>query len=102
MRLIDKRTNAIEYLPGVSCAEMLLTGLGTLGSLARQGLRLEEGMSLVLVEPNDIECEATVHLDWSRTDPAGRKGEWVARSDHGLVRDPENKRGGSCIGRLLI
>jgi ribosomal protein L37AE/L43A len=82
--------NAIEYPPGVSFAEMPLTGFGTLGSLARQGLRLSEGMALVLFEPNDIECEATVHFDWSRTDPAGRKGEWVARFDHRLVRDIEN------------
>jgi hypothetical protein len=82
--------NAIEYPPSVSCAEMPLTGFGTLGSLARQGLRLEEGMSLVLFEPNDIECEATIHFDWSRTDPAGRNGEWVARFAPRLVRDLEN------------
>lgn len=82
--------NAIERSPDVSFAELPLTGFGTLGSLSRLGLRLSEGMSLVLFEPNDIECEATVHFDWSRTDPARRKGEWVARFDPRLVRDLEN------------
>jgi ribosomal protein L37AE/L43A len=82
--------NATEHPPGASFAEMPLTGFGTLGSLARQGVRLSEGMSLLLFEPNDIECEATVHFDWSRTDPAGRKGEWVARFDHRSVQDVEN------------
>ena len=77
--------NAIEHLPGESFAEMPLTGYGTLASLARQRLRLSEGMALVLFEPNDIECEVTVHFDKKRTDPAGRKGEWVARFDHRSV-----------------
>ena len=79
--------NAIEYSGDASIAEMPLTGFGTLASLASQGVRLHEGMSLVLFEPDDIECAATVHFDRSRTDPAGRQGEWVARFDHRTVRD---------------
>jgi hypothetical protein len=79
--------NAIEYPPGKPLAEMPLTGFGTLASLAMQRIRLAEGMAVVLFEPNDIECEATVHFDASRVDPAGRQGEWVARFDHRLVRD---------------
>jgi hypothetical protein len=79
--------NAIESRPGESAAEMSLTGFGTLASLARQRLRLSEGMPVVLFEPNDIECEATVHFDTSRTVPAGRQGEWIARFDHRMVRD---------------
>jgi ribosomal protein L37AE/L43A len=79
--------NAIEYPPDAPLAEMPLTGYGTLASLARQRLRLSEGMALVLFETNDIECEVTVHFDRSRTDPAGRQGEWVARFDHRLVQD---------------
>jgi hypothetical protein len=83
--------NAIEYPPGKPLAEMPLTGFGTLASLATQRIRLAEGMALVLFEPNDIECEATVHFDPSRVDPAGRQGEWIARFDHRLVRDtPRN------------
>jgi ribosomal protein L37AE/L43A len=77
--------NAIEYLPNSGRAEMRLTGYGTLASLARQRLRLSEGMPLVLFEPDDIECEVTVHFDSERTDPAGRKGEWVARFNHHSV-----------------
>lgn len=79
--------NAIEYTPDAQHAMMPLTGYGTLASLARQRLRLSEGMALVLIEPNDIECEVTVHFDRMRTDPAGRQGAWVARFDHRLVRD---------------
>ena len=82
--------NAIEYPADKPFAEMPLTGFGTLSSLARQGLRLSENMALILCEPNDIECEVTVHFDMSRTDPAGRQGEWVARFDLRLVRDLPN------------
>jgi hypothetical protein len=83
--------NAIEYPPGEAFAEMPLTGFGTLASLAMQRIRLSEGMALVLFEPSDIECEATVHFDSSRVDPAGRRGEWTARFDHRLVRDAAEK-----------
>jgi hypothetical protein len=81
--------NAIEYLgEGSSSAEVPLTGYGTLASLARQKLRLFEGMAVLLYEPSDIECEAVVHFDYSRKDPAGRVGAWVARiADHRAIRD---------------
>jgi ribosomal protein L37AE/L43A len=82
--------NAIEYTPDKPFAEMPLTGFGTLASLARQRLRLFEGMRLILFESNDIECEATAHFDRSRIDPAGRQGEWIARFDHRLIRDLPN------------
>jgi len=79
--------NAIEYLDDErSMAQMALTGYGTLGSLARQGLRLTEGMALLLYEPNDIECEALAHFQSSRRDPAGRMGAWVARLDPRNIR----------------
>ena len=79
--------NAIEYLPEEpSLAEVALTGYGTLASLATQRLRLSEGMAVLIFEPNDIECEATVHFDSSRRDPAGRVGEWVARVEHRNIR----------------
>jgi hypothetical protein len=77
--------NAIEH--GASdkdLAAIPLTGYGTLSSLAAQGLRLSEGMRVLIYEPEDIECEALIHFDPSRTDPAGRSGEWVA-----LVRPAE-------------
>ena len=79
--------NAIEHTSNTSAAEMPLTGYGTLASLARQKLRLTEGMALLLFEPNDIECEVTVHFDRSRNDPAGRIGEWVARFDPRKIQD---------------
>lgn len=80
--------NAVEYLDDErSQARMALTGYGTLASLARQRLRLAEGMALVLYEPNDIECEAVMHFDTSRRDPAGRLGEWVAVFDPRKIRN---------------
>jgi hypothetical protein len=80
--------NAIEYpVKGGSIAEIPLTGYGTLASLSRQSLRLIEGMKMVLYEPNDIECEGVAHFDRTRTDPAGRHGEWVARINHRLTKD---------------
>jgi hypothetical protein len=80
--------NAIEYLDNERRqAEMALTGYGTLSSLARQKLQLQEGMALLLFEPNDIECEVTVHFDSERRDPAGRLGEWVARFDPRTIKD---------------
>ena len=78
--------NPIEYPLGSDFAEMPLTGFGTLSSLARQRLRLLEGMEVLLFEPNDIECKATVHFDRSRIDPAGRQGEWVARFDPSSIQ----------------
>ncbi len=95
--------NAIEYLDGgSSMAEMALTGYGTLASLARQRLRLSEGLLLLLYESNDIECEAVAHFDQSRKDPAGRIGEWVALiDDHRNIRDctepPEASNEHPCI-----
>ena len=64
---------------GEAFAELELTGYGTLASLAKQRIRLKEGMELLLFEPNDIECSAVAHFDASRKDPAGRIGAWVAR-----------------------
>lgn len=80
--------NALEPVdPASGLAPIPLTGYGTLASLARNGVRLMEGMELLLHEPNDIECEARVHFDASRTDPAGRAGEWVALVDPSRIRD---------------
>lgn len=80
--------NAIEYIDSERTkAEMALTGYGTLSSLARKSLRLEEGMVLILYEPNDIECEVTTHFDHARKDPAGRSGAWVARFDPRKIKD---------------
>ena len=80
--------NAIEHLGDRSSnAEIPLTGYGTLASLSRQGLRLTEGMKLVLYEPGDIECEGVASFDQARTDPAGRSGEWIARLNHTLIRE---------------
>ena len=80
--------NAIEYLDNErSIAEVALTGYGTLASLARQRLRLVEGMALLLYQPNDIECEAVAHFERFRRDPADRSGEWVARLDARKIRD---------------
>ena len=72
--------NALEgAAEGAPFAEMEITGYGTLASLARQRVRLIEGMELLLFEPNDIECRAVAHFDAFRRDPAGRIGAWVAR-----------------------
>jgi hypothetical protein len=71
--------NAIEYdRGGPYYARLPLTGYGTLASLAKQRLRLSEGLELVLFEPNDIECTARAHYEPSRKGPAGILGEWVA------------------------
>jgi len=56
-----------------------LTGYGTLASLSKQRIQLVEGQELVLFEPNDVECSATVYYDMDRLGPAGIMGEWVAR-----------------------
>lgn len=84
--------NAIEYLgEGSTAAELALTGYGTLASLARQKLQLSEGMAVLLYEPDDIECEAVVHFDSTRKDPAGRVGAWVARiADHRAIHDSKH------------
>ena len=95
--------NAIEYCgEGSHAAEMALTGYGTLASLAGQGIRLTEGMTLLLFEPMDIECEATAHFDVARKDPAARIGAWVGRiADHRNIRDctepSETSRAHPCI-----
>ena len=94
---------AIEYEgEGSTRAHVALTGYGTLASLAKQRLRLVEGMPLLLFEPNDIECEAIAHFDLSRKDPAGRPGEWVGLiADHRNIRDctrgAESSREHPCI-----
>ena len=80
--------NAIEYLTEEHLtATISLTGYGTLSSLASQKLRLREGMKVLVYEPNDIECEATVHFDECRQDPAGRTGEWIAQIEPKDIRD---------------
>ena len=84
--------NAIEYIDSERTkAEMALTGYGTLRSLARQSLRLEEGMTLLLYEPNDIECEGVAHFEMNIKDPAGRVGQWVARIKCGDIRECKRK-----------
>jgi hypothetical protein len=81
--------NALECVcEGSAAAEMALTGYGTLASLARQNIRLVEGMQLLFYEPGDVECEGVAHFDAKRSDPSGRIGAWVARiADHRSVRD---------------
>lgn len=72
---------------GTSEVEMPITGYGTLQSLAQQGIRLTEGMPLLLFEPGDIQCEAFAHFDDQLTDPAGRVGAWVAVLNLNDVQD---------------
>jgi hypothetical protein len=79
--------NALERGDDQAAARMALTGYGTLMSLAQQNLRLAEGMALLLYEPDDIECEATVHFESGRVDPAGHVGAWVAWLDPRCIRD---------------
>ena len=80
--------NALEYTDEERIrGEIPLTGYGTLASLARQQLSLVEGMRFVAYEPNEIECDAIAHFDPIRTDPAGRRGEWVAVIDANLIRE---------------
>lgn len=79
--------NAIERDPrGAQLADVSITGYGTLASLAEQRLRISEGMRVILFEPEDIECEGVAHFDETRTDPAGRVGEWVVRVDAQAIR----------------
>jgi hypothetical protein len=73
--------------PGSAMVRMEITALGTIRSLARQGLRLYEGMSVLLFEPRDIQCLAKVYFDPSLSDPAGRAGAWVAELDPGVIED---------------
>lgn len=77
--------NAIEH-QDAGCSLLPLTGYGTLASLSRQQIRLVEGQELVLFEPNEVECEATVYYDRSSVGPAGIVGEWVARIPTGAFR----------------
>jgi hypothetical protein len=80
--------NAIEYENDGSCyARVPLTGYGTIASLSKQRLRLAEGQSLVLFEPNDIECNARAHFERERIGPAGLVGEWVAIIPQNDFRD---------------
>jgi len=74
-------------LPGSPRVRMEITGLGTIRSLAGQGLRLFEGMSVLLFEPGDIQCLATMHFDLSLADPAGRAGAWTAELDPSEIED---------------
>ena len=80
--------NSLEYHDTQrSAASVGLTGYGTLASLSRQHLQLQEGMALLLYEPNDIEVEGVAYFDSAREDPAGRAGEWMARVDPSRFRD---------------
>jgi predicted RNA-binding Zn-ribbon protein involved in translation (DUF1610 family) len=80
--------NGIEYLTDdQSLATIRLAGYGTLASLSNQKIRLIEGMSLILYEPNDIEVEGVAHFDRTLSDPAGRVGEWVVNIDARKIRD---------------
>jgi hypothetical protein len=84
--------NAIEYAQdGSSAADIAITGYGTLASLSSQRLRLEEGMQVLIFEPDDIECNGVAYFDIARTDPAGRQGEWVVRIDPKQVRNCTEK-----------
>lgn len=74
---------------GLPEVEMAITGYGTLQSLASQGVRLAEGMPLLLFEPNDIQCTATAHFDDRLVDPAGRVGAWVAVLDPSKIHDSQ-------------
>lgn len=79
--------NGIEYLsPDRSEAILDLSGYGTLASLARQRIRLAEGMALMLFEPNDLEVLGTAHFDSCRRAPNGGVGAWVARIDATSIR----------------
>jgi hypothetical protein len=71
--------------PGSAMVRMEITGLGTIRSLARQRLRLHEGMSVLLFEPRDIQCLAKVYFDPSLSDPAGRSGAWIAELDPSAI-----------------
>lgn len=85
--------NAFEYMDDERIrGEIPLTGYGTLASLARQRLRLVEGMMFVAYEPNEIECAAIAHFDPTRSDPAGRRGEWVAVIEARLIRESAQDR----------
>jgi hypothetical protein len=94
--------NAIEHLASSkNRAQIPLTGYGTLRSLAQQRLRLVNGMRLILFEPEDIECEGVAHFDLNRTDPVGRKGEWVVFIDSSKIRDctlsPDKNESHPCV-----
>ncbi len=90
--------NGIEYLAADRSEALLsLTGFGTLASLSLQKLRLSEGLSVVLYEPDDIEADATVHFDASRVDPIGRIGSWVAKLDARKIRSCVD---GETLGRV--
>ena len=95
--------NGIKYTNESKSEAILdLNGYGTLASLARQNLRLTEGMSLVLYEPNDIEVIGIAHFDKNRIDPAGRVGAWVAHVNPAHIqgstyaREPSNEH--LCMG----
>jgi len=78
--------NAIEH-QDAGYSRLPLTGYGTLASLSKQQIRLVEGQELVLYEPSDVECDATVYYDKSSAGPAGIVGEWFARIPRGAFRD---------------
>ena len=83
--------NGIEYSQDPETLDFLkITGYGTLASLSRQKIKLEEGMQLVLVTPNDIECEAIVKFNEEVLCPSGAKGAWVAYFNHNNIKDCVN------------
>jgi hypothetical protein len=83
--------NRIEYSKDSESPDSLkITGYGTLASLSRQKIQLEEGMELTLITPNDIECEVIVKFNEKIFCPSGAMGAWVAYFNHNDIRD--------CIG----
>ena len=66
-----------------------LTGYGSIASLSTQGIRLTEGMNLIVCEPSDIEAEGIAHFDSCVVDPAGRQGEWFVLVNREEIRDTD-------------
>ncbi|MFZ6818759.1 hypothetical protein [Undibacterium sp. Ji22W] len=80
--------NSLEYVnEDGSISRLGLTGYGTISSLARQQLRLVEGMPLIFFEANEIEVQGFAHFDNSVRDPAGRIGAWFGVVDQHKVKN---------------
>ena len=80
--------NGIES-PSEDAAQCLLdlTGYGTLASLSLQQIRLHEGMSLTLFDPDGLEVEAVALFDESKVGKDSHSSGWLAKFKCSLIKE---------------
>ena len=92
--LIYADFNGITGFPNDENEYLDICGYGTLASLSRHKVRLEEGMAITFFEPGDLEMDATVHFFPDIVDAHNPHGKWFAklvgmqRDNHADEREP--------------